>query len=338
MLEMGYFMGMKKIILALYLLILMLPCGAFAFPVRPITIYVPFSAGGATEKLASIIADRIEKNINQKVFVKTNSNNNNISATEFINQVKSVPNDGYHLILGNLGTHASSLTVDKETVFYDPIHDFEPIALLGKTPMYLIVRPNFPVKNFKQFLRYLYRNPKKTITIAHAGQGSTSYLAGIYFASILKLDLNFIAYGGSDPALKDIANGYVDMMIDQTTSALSYIQGKLVKSLLITSQRRSVLTPSTPCSSQVGLHEFNINGWNMLFAPQGISKLNQKKLNKIIVDALDNKFVQSDFRLLNTIILDSDKNTPEYLKLFLKQEIDYWQEITGIIKQKDNFY
>jgi tripartite-type tricarboxylate transporter receptor subunit TctC len=297
---------------------------------KPITIYVPFAQGGASEQLATIIAKRIQIDTNQSVIVKVNDDSS-ITPIEFINQVKSKPNDGYHLIVGNLGTHASSVAVNKKTLLYNPLTDFEPIAMLGKTPMYLVVRPNFPANNFQEFINYLQHNSKKKITIGHAGEGSTSYFAGIYFAAILKLDLEFIPYSSSDPALKDLSEGYIDMMIDQTTSSLSYIQSDLVKSLLITSEKPSILTPNTPCAQEVGLHEFNIHGWNMIFMPKGVRKKMQITRNHSIVNALNNKFVQAEMKLLNTLILKPEENTPNHLRDFLQKEINYWEEINTII-------
>jgi tripartite-type tricarboxylate transporter receptor subunit TctC len=322
---------MKKVLIVILSLFLFNnPCVVNAQILKPITIYVPFAKGGASEQLVTIIAQQIQNQINQPVIVALN-NDNTVTPIDYINQVKSKPNDGFHLIMGNLGTHASSVAFNSKSILYDPLSDFEPIAMLGKTPMYLVVRSNFPANNFQEFVRYLYDNPDKKFTVAHAGEGSTSYLAGIYFAAILKLDLEFIPYPSSDPALKDLAEGYIDIMIDQTTSSLSYIQGGLIKPLIITSEKPSALTPKIPCSHQVGLHEFNINGWNMLFVPKGVDKKMQLKLNYLIVNALNNKFVQAEMKLLNTVIVENDKNTLDELKDFLKKEIIYWQEVNEVI-------
>ena len=319
----------KLIFVFLLTCIVSVPLVAADFPVNPITVYVPFSAGGTADQLTRLIAKQITQDTNIPVEVK--NNDTQMSATDYVNQMKSMPNDGYHLIIGNLGTHTSGTVINQDKILYDPIDDFEPVALLGKTPMYMVLRPDFPANNYKEFTQYYRKNPDKKLTFAHSGYGSTSYLAGIYLASILKLDLEFVPYGGSDPALRDIASGYVDMMIDQTTSALPYIKGGLVKGLFVTSENPSVLTTDIPTSKQVGLTEFDINGWNMVFAPKGTPKSVINILNNIFVRALDNKFVAAELKLSNTVIINEEKNKNTVLSEFLKYELNYWKEISTII-------
>jgi tripartite-type tricarboxylate transporter receptor subunit TctC len=299
------------------------------FPNREIKIYVPFSTGGTTDTLTRLIAKQITQDTNIPVTVETN--NTQMSATDYVNEIKNVPNDGYHLIIGNLGTHTSGTIINQDTILYDPIDDFEPIALLGKSPMYLVVRPDFPANTFSEFRAYLKKNPHTQLTYAHSGYGSTAYLAGINFASILKLDLNFVPYSSSDPALRDIANGYVDMMIDQSTSALPFIQGDLVKGILITSGDKSELTPNIQTTSD--FESLEINAWNMVFAPKGTPKPIIDILNNIFVSILDNKFIVAEFKLSNTNIIKHNNNTNIKLKEFLKNELNYWQENTLIINK-----
>lgn len=305
---------------------------ASAFPLRPITIYVPFAKGGATDQVTRLVAEQVAKNINQEIIVE--SNDKGISSIEYINQLK-IPSDGYHLIVGNLGTHASDVALNNSSILYDPIDDFEPITLLGTSPMYLVVRPDFPANSFKEFMDYIAQNPDKIITIAHAGSGSTSYLASIYLASIKKLKLNFVAYNGSAPALKDVANGYVDIMIDQTTGALPYIQSNLVKGIFITSKNPSKWTPNIPTSRQIGIPEFDIKAWNMIFAPKDTPKNIIDFLSNAFAVALDDTFIDAELQRSNNIVIPKAENNNASLKEFLKNEINYWKEINMIIQRKN---
>ncbi len=321
---------MKKILnLILVLFSVVFITSATDFPIKPITIYIPFPTGGTAEQLTRLFADQMAQDMKQPVLIQTNDKG--ISATDYINQVKTLPNDGYHLIIGNLGTHTSSVMTDRKSILYDPIDDFEPVAILGKTPMYMVLRPDFPANNFKEFVDYIRNNPDKKFTIAHAGVGTTAYLAATYFDATLKLNLTFIPYKGPANALKDVANGYADMMIDQTTSALPFIKGGLLKGLFITSENPSSLTPDIPTSKQIGLPEFDIKGWHMVFAPKGTPKYIVNILNNAIVKALQDKFVASEYKLSNTIIINEDMNNYNILKDFLRNQTNYWQEISTII-------
>lgn len=325
---------MRKILNIVFVLVsFILTTAVSGFPVQPITIYVPFPKGGSTDKVTRFVAEQVAKDLNQTIIVE--SNDTAMPSTEYINQLK-IPSDGYHLIVGNLGTHASDVIVNKSSILYDPIDNFEPIILLGKSPMYLVVRPDFPANNFQEFMTYIIKNPDKKITIAHAGNGSTSYLASIYFTSIKKLNLNFVPYNGSAPALKDVANGYVDIMIDQTATALPYIQGGLVKAIFITSENPSHLTPNIQTSKQVGSPEFDIKAWNMIFAPKGTPQNIISALNTAFLNALDNKFVKAELERTDNITIDKNDNNNKDLKQFLKNEINYWQQINTSIDHKND--
>jgi tripartite-type tricarboxylate transporter receptor subunit TctC len=320
----------KQIFLVVALLFITSASDKYAnFPSQEIIIYVPFTAGGTTDILTRLIAKQMAADLNLPVTVETNDGR--LSATDYVNDKKSISGDGYHLIIGNLGTHTSGTIINQDTVLYDPIDDFEPIALLGKSPMYMVVRPDFPADTFAGFRDYIRKNPNMKLTYAHSGYGSTAYLAGINFASILKLDLNFIPYTSSDPALRDIAEGYVDMMIDQSTSALPFIQGGLVKGLLITSGKKSILTPDIQTTAD--FESLEINAWNMVFAPKGTPKPMIDILNTLFVRALENKFVIAEFKRTNTNIIKPSNNTNEKLTEFLKNELGYWKENTIIINK-----
>lgn len=138
---------------------LSLPFIAYAFPTKPIIIYVPFPSGGTSEQLARTVAEQVTEDTGIKFIIQTNTTN--LSATDFINKYKTVPNDGHHLIFGNVGTHASSIALDEASILYDPVNDFIPVAMLGRTPLVVALRPNFPANNFKEFWNMPVKNLRR---------------------------------------------------------------------------------------------------------------------------------------------------------------------------------
>lgn len=323
---------MNKVFTVLFIIWLLIPNLVHAFPIKPITIYVPFTEGGTSEKLVRIVSDQVSEENNIKIIINTNTAG--VSATDYINSLKNLPNDGHHIIFGNVGTHASNIALNEKAVLYDPVADFMPIVFLGKTPLYMVVRPNFPANNFKEFIQYIQNKTSPRITLAHSGYGSTAYLAGVYLSSILKIDPILIPYSGSSLALKDVANDYVDVFINQTTSVLPFIKGELVKPIFVTTFYRSSIAPQVPTTQEIGLVEFDIQGWNMLFAPKGTDIKRVLFLNQLFKKALDNKFVKGQFRLTNTLMISSEKNSFNSLREFVQSQIGYWRDIISVLEKK----
>ena len=326
---------MKILFFIFFIINIFATTGYAQYPEKPINIYVPFAAGGAADNLMREVAGRMSIILKQKINIY--ANNTKLSPVAAVRNSVALPADGYNFIVGNLGTHGSAPALDKMNLRYNPEIDFEPVGMLGETPLYLVIRQDLPVDNFQDLVSYL-RKYKTGVTMASAGNGSTAYLAGLYFNSILKITPTIIPYTGSDPALKDISYGYVDMMIDQSTSALPFIQSKLVKGIAYTSRiGRSkndiALQYRLPSFSQVGLPEFNITGWNILFAPRGTNRQQIAVINKALRQALTDKIIQGNLRLKDTIIYPDSENSPEALKQFIHQEISRWAEIINIAKQ-----
>ena len=317
---------MRLLILTFFVFLWLHPARA-EYPEKPITVYVPFASGGAADVLMRDIADKMKIILGQNIIVSSNEDKA-VSASEYVRRSSSLKNDGYSLIVGNLGTHGSAPALEGLALRYDPLTDFKPIGMLGETPMYLIIRKDLPIDTFSELLSYL-RERKNTVTMGYAGQGSTSYLAGIFFNSLAKITPTMIPYNGSTPAMKDISYGYVDVMIDQSTSALPLIQANLVRAMVYTrnSDGRSEMTKHVPTSAEVGLPEFNITGWNILFAPRDTPDTIINTLNKALREALKDKVILANMHLKNTLVLADEKNTPENLTAFIGNEINRWKEL-----------
>ena len=303
---------------------------AFAkFPEKDINIYVPFAAGGAADTLVRQIAKKMEENLGQKVNIY--ANDKNLKPTDVIRNTTSLPTDGYHLIVGNLGTHGSAPALAGMSLRYDPLLDFHAVAMLGETPLYLVTRKNLKAQTFRQLI-FLMRGRKKSMTMGYSGKGSTSYLAALYFNSLAKISPTMIPYSGSVPALRDMSQGYLDVMIDQSTSALPFIQAQTVRPLAYADGAggHSSITRNVDTFSELGLPEFDVIGWNMLFVPRGTPKDIIFTLNQAVLEALRDDYVKVNMAYKNTIIYPEEQNTPALLDIFVKQQVERWRELITI--------
>ena len=308
---------------------------AFArFPEKDINIYVPFAAGGAAETLVRHVAKKMEDILGQNVNIY--ANDKNIKPTDAVRNATSLPADGYHLVVGNLGTHGSAHALEGISLRYDPMVDFRAVAMLGQTPLYLVSRYDLKVKNFAELV-LLMRSKKQAITMGYSGKGSTAYLAALYFNSLTKVQPTMIPYSGSVPALQDMSKGYLDVMLDQSTSALPFIQARAVRPLAYADGVRdksqvepNPITPNVRTFTEMGLPEFDIIGWNMLFAPRGTPKDIILTLNDAVRQALKDNYVKVNMLYKNTNIYPDQKNRPALLDLFVKQEVERWRELISI--------
>ncbi|MEM6603681.1 MAG: tripartite tricarboxylate transporter substrate-binding protein [Pseudomonadota bacterium] len=308
------------------------------YPNKPINVYVPFAAGGASDALLRQVSPYMEKELGQKFRIFTNQNK--MKPVEAVRRSSMLKNDGYHLVMGNLGTHGAAPILTGMQLRYDPQEDFVPVGMLGQTPMYVIVRKDLCliyeknkckrlVSTLEDLDRYIAKHGK-TVTMGYAGSGSISHMAAVRFTQLAKEFPTMIPYSGSTPALIDMSEGFLDVMVDQSTSALPYIKGGTVRPLAYTGRgdKKMSVTPYVPmCQEIQGWSDFNITGWNMLFAPQNTPLPIVEKLNLALRNALKDPVVRGSLALKNTIIYDDARNRPAFLKDFMRQEIEYWQDI-----------
>jgi tripartite-type tricarboxylate transporter receptor subunit TctC len=309
-------------------------CVYAKYPEKPINIYVPFAAGGASETLMQEIGRRMSVILGQTVNVYANENKN-LTSIQAVRNAVDLPPDGYNLIVGNLGTHGSAPALEGLSIRYDPLEDFMPVGMLGETPMYIAVRKDLPVQSLNELLTYL-RAKGNSVTMAYAGKGSTAYLAAIYFNALAKINPTMLPYQGSEAAMKDLSYGYIDIMIDQSTSALPFIQSNLVRSIAYTLRNDDTENTNNlklgyiKSTASLGLPEFDITGWNMLFAPKGTPNDIIDTLNKALRLSLKDKIVIANLSLKDTLIYPDIQNTPAQLYQFIKSEITRWQDIINI--------
>jgi len=291
---------------------------ADAYPNKPITLVVPFSAGGPTDAVARLIAVPMGKDLGQTVIVENTVGAGGTIATTRV--ARAAP-DGYILYLNHMGM-ATAPALYKKLPF-DPMKDFEYIGQVVDVPMVLLGRKNFPANNFKELEAYIKVNKEK-VTIANAGPGSVSQLCGLLLMSREGVELTTVPYKGTGPALTDLLGGQVDLLCDQTTQTVPYIKDNLVKAYGVTTLKRLPGLPSIPTLDEQGLKGFEVKAWHGLYAPKGTPPEVLAKINKALRVALNNPEVKARLGESNIEVVPMSKVTSESLKNQLDSEINKW--------------
>jgi tripartite-type tricarboxylate transporter receptor subunit TctC len=302
---------------------------AFAqFPTKPVTVIVPFAAGGPTDTVARTLGGAMQAVLKQTMIVE---NVGGAGGTIGVSRVARAAPDGYTLLLYHIGMSTVPALYRKLT--FDPLKDFAYIGLVNEVPMTLIGRANLPPNNLKELIEYVKKNKDK-VSYANAGLGAASHLCGLLFMSTIETDLTTVPYKGTAPAMNDLLGGQVDFMCDQTTNTTSQIKGGKVKVYGVTTAKRVASLPDLPTLQEQGLKGFEISIWHALYAPKNTPQPVVDTLVKALQAALKDPTVIKRFADLGTEPVSADKATPAYLQSFLAAEIKKW----GPIIQKAGQY
>jgi putative tricarboxylic transport membrane protein len=291
------------------------------YPTRPVTMFVPYAAGGPTDIVARVVAQGMTKPLGQTVLVENRPSSGGFLAPE---QVKNAKPDGYSILIHHIGM-ATIPALYRQPKF-DPLADFEYIGLINEVPMTIIARQNFPAKDFKEFLSYIKANKSK-VTLANAGIGAASHLCGLLFMSAIQTDFLTVPYKGTGPAMNDLLGGQVDFMCDQTTNTTSPIKSGKVKAYAVTSPKRLQSLPDIPTLQESGVKGADVSIWHALYAPKGTPKPVIDKLVASLQAALKESSVNQRFAELGAVTVSVDRQNPQALQKFLKSEIDKWGPI-----------
>ncbi len=289
-----------------------------AFPSKPVTIVVPFAAGGPTDVVARMMAVPMGKSLGQTVIVE---NAVGAGGTIAAAKVARAPHDGYTVFLHHMGMATAPALYRK--MAFDPLKDFEYIGQVVDVPMTLLARKDFPAKDFKELQAYLKANGNK-VTLANAGLGAVSHLCGLLFMSQVGVELTTVPYKGTGPAMNDLLGGQVDLLCDQTTQTVPFIKDGRIKVYGVTTPNRLSSLPNVPTLDEQGLKGFDVKVWHGLYAPKGTPKDVIDKLNASLKAAMADPAVVKRLGELSSDIPSADKMTPEGLKTHLTAEIAKW--------------
>jgi tripartite-type tricarboxylate transporter receptor subunit TctC len=309
---------------------LALASGAWAqsYPTKPVTMIVPFSAGGPTDTVARTIGVAMQGILKQTVLVE---NVGGAGGTLGVARVARATPDGYTILLYHIGMSTSPALYRK--LPFDPLKDFEYIGLVNEVPMTLIGKSTLQANNFKELLPWIKANGNK-VNYGNAGLGAASHLCGLLFMSAIQVDMTTISYKGTAPAMNDLLGGQIDLMCDQTTNTTSQIKGGKVKAYAVTSAKRVPSLANLPTLQEEGLKGFEVSIWHALYAPKGTPKPVIDTLVKANQETLKDATVRQRFADLGAEPVSMDKATPAYLQKFLAAEIAKW----GPIIQKAGQY
>jgi tripartite-type tricarboxylate transporter receptor subunit TctC len=294
---------------------------ADTYPSRPITLVVPFAAGGPTDVIARLVGERMGAALGQTVLIE---NVTGASGTIAGMRVARATPDGYTMTIGHWGTHVLNGAIYE--LQYDLLRDFEPIALIANGPQLIIARPTLPAQDLKQLIAWLKENPNKA-TAGTAGPGSGAHVAGVFFQNMTGTSFSFVPYRGAGPALNDLMAGHIDLMFDQASNSLAQVRAGTVKAYAVTAQTRLASAPDIPTVDEAGLSGLYIAYWHGLWAPKNTPAEIVSKLNAAVVKALADPALKQRFLELGQDISPLDKQSPAALRVHQEAEIKKWWPI-----------
>ncbi|MFQ3459453.1 tripartite tricarboxylate transporter substrate-binding protein [Bradyrhizobium sp. UFLA01-814] len=296
---------------------LVLATSAYAqdFPKRPITMIVPFTAGGTSDVIARAIADQMGAALGQSIIIENVGGAG--GSTALARAARAEP-DGYTIAIGNAGTNAATYTIYPKLPFTPD--SFAPIAMVAKTFGIVALRKNFPAKDLKEFIDYARKNPGM-VNLGHAGVGSSNYLICKSFVHAAAIDVQLVGYRGAALALTDAIGSQIDGVCDAAASVSQAIDDRLVKAVVVGSTVRLASLPELPTSAEAGLPEFEAQGWNGLFAPKGTPPEIIAKLNAAARAAVASEAVKKRFADLSTVAPDANELAPEVLLQLVTRDV-----------------
>src|ERR1700754_2657734 len=310
---------MMYLVRSLILLILLSPCTtalAQDYPSRPITMIVPFSAGGPGDVIARILATAMSTTLKQSFVIE---NVVGAGGTLGTNRVAKAPPDGYTLLLMHVGQATAPALYAK--LPFDPVGDFAMIGLVTDVPMILVARPNFPAKDLNELVARIRADGDK-LTFGNVGLGSASQLCGLLFMSATDTKLTPIYYKGGGPALNDVIAGHIDVYCDPATGPTPYIQAGTIPGYAITGKKRVPTLPNLPTSAEAGVPAFDVTTWYGMYAPRDTPKPIMDALVDALQKALKDPALINRFAELSMTPVEEERATPAALERLLKLEID----------------
>jgi tripartite-type tricarboxylate transporter receptor subunit TctC len=289
------------------------------WPTRPVTMMVPFAAGGPVDVLGRILAQYLGEVIGKQVIVDNVSGAGGMVGSLRVSQAAP---DGYMFVLGSIGTHALNQTLSKKPL-YNPATDFAPVALIADVGHVLITRKDLPPNNLQEFITYAKANQGK-MQYGSGGSGTSAHIGCVLLNQAIGIETTHIPYRGGGPALADLIAGRVDYVCNIASTVGAAIEAKQVKAIAALSRARSPILPDLPSAHEQGLTDFDAYTWNAVFMPKGTPPALVDKLNAAIVKVMDNPVFRERLNTLGLIVVAPERRTPAYLQTFVEREIEKW--------------
>lgn len=310
---------MRLLAAAAVLAALTATAGAQTWPSGPVTMVIPFAAGGPTDVLGRIMGERMAKSLGQQVVIENVGGAGGMTGSSRVAKAKP---DGMTFVLGTVGTHAMNQTLYAKPA-YDAAKDFEPVVLIAQLPLVLLTKPMMPVTDLSSFIAYVKANKGK-VNFASAGTGSATHLGCVLFNAAAGLEAPHVPYRGTGPAMNDLIGGQVDYLCEIVSTALPQIQAKSVKAIALLNTTRSPVLPELKTADEQGLKGFEAYTWNAFFLPKGTPADIVRKLNAASAEAMDDAGLAKRLSELGASVVPAEKRSPEFLAKFVVSEIEKW--------------
>ena len=289
------------------------------WPTRPVTMVVPFAAGGPADAVGRIVAAHVSEVLGQEVIVENVGGGGGMLGGA---RVARASPDGYQFVLGNMGTHAANQTLYK-TPLYNAASDFAPVTLIAETPLLVLTRKDLPADNLPQFVAYARANQAK-MQFGSGGAGSASHLACLLVNLAIGISVTHVPYRGAAPAMQDLIAGRIDYQCPDSPTSVAQIESGTIKALAVLTAERSARLPNVPTAREQGLTEVVASNWFAAFYPKGTPAGIVEKLRAAIAASMDTPSLQARMREIGADLAPPERRTPEYLRTFVAGEIAKW--------------
>jgi tripartite-type tricarboxylate transporter receptor subunit TctC len=290
------------------------------YPARPITILVPYAAGGVFDTMARIIGVRMAELLGQPMIVENVTGGGGIIGVQ---RAMNARPDGYTVLLGTVGTHVYNQSIYRKRR-YDAVNDFTPVTLFSDQPMVLEGRKDLPASNLAEFIALLKQNGKK-MQYGSAGVGSTTHLACALLNARIGVDVTHVPYRGGGPAANDLIGGHIDYMCGNLGTSVTRVAARQSKALALLSRERTPLMPELATAHEQGISDYDVVTWTAFFLPKGASKDVVARLNEATHAAMDTPEIKSRFNAIGVVGVAPERRGPQYLARYLVEEIARWE-------------
>ena len=315
---------MRKTMLTASAAVIALAGASFAqdWPTHPITLVVPFAAGGGLDVSVRIQAQRMSELLGQTIVAE------NVGAAAgtvgSLRAAKAAP-DGYTFLIGNTGTHAYSQSLYKKLP-YDAVADFQLAGMMTESPRALIARKTLPANSLREFIAWLKAN-EKTAQFGSAGVGAGTHIPCVLLNSAIGVDITHVPYRGEGPVVQDLIGGRIDYMCATIQTGAALVNQGSVKGIAVMSEQRVPISPEIPTTGEQGLPGVEASVWNALFLPKGTPEAIVRKLNKAMSDTLEDAAIRKRLEELGLVVVPKERRSPEYFARYLPQDIERWGKV-----------
>lgn len=298
------------------------PAAAQTYPARPITMIIPFAAGGPTDVVARIVADSMSKNLGQTIVIENVAGAGGTTGSSRLTQAQP---DGYTIMIGHTGTHAASVAL-YPNLRYHPVNDFAPIGLVNTNAILITARKTLPPNTLAEFVAWLKAN-ERTANNAHAGIGSVSHTTCLLLHAIIGVKPQSVPYRGTGPAMNDLVAGQVDYLCDQVVNVAPQVRAGTIKAYAVAQAARNAALPDVPTTAEAGLPAYQVVVWNAMLAPKATPAPIVARLNEALRAALADPGVKARLAELGADLPEGNLATPDGLRAFLEAEIAKWTPV-----------